>query len=127
MNFLPAKVTAITGNGAGPQVKLAVEGGASLSLPTIPGRLAASDEVLVGVRPEALIPAQDGPIAGKVLLVEHLGGLTLLHVGRHAGDPLIVQCAGNDGTRVGDAIRLTPLAEGCHVFDAKGLRIGADA
>ena len=125
MNFLPATVTAISGNGAGPQVKLALTGGAALSLPTSPGRLAAGEEVLVGIRPEALIPAPDGAIAGTVRLVEHLGGLTLLHVGRETGGPLIVQTAGSDGTRVGDAIRLTPLPEGMHVFDNKGLRVGA--
>ncbi|RFB76508.1 ABC transporter ATP-binding protein [Methylovirgula sp. 4M-Z18] len=127
MNFLKAQVSAVTGNGAGPQVKLVLADGATIAMATLPGRLSPGEEVLLGIRPEALLPSQDGPITGTVRLVEHLGGLTLLHVGRQDGDPMIVQAAGNDGTRVGNTVRLTPLAEGMHIFDTKGMRVGADA
>jgi ABC-type sugar transport system ATPase subunit len=126
MNFLPARVAA-TPNGADGDISLTLASGESLSLPARRGRLAIGEEVLLGIRPEALVPSQEGVIAGTVRLVEHLGGLTLLHLGRDRSDPLVVQTTGNDTSRVGDTIRLAPLAEGMHVFDAKSMRVGADA
>jgi multiple sugar transport system ATP-binding protein len=101
MNLLPA-----TGDGVG----LRLTSGAVL-----PG--SARGELLVGIRPEDLHPADPAtaPLSGKVTLAEPLGSETLLYVDVE-GAELIASGPGQGAPKPGDRIGLTPVA--LHVFDA---------
>ena len=58
----------------------------------------------LGVRPEHLRPADDGEIAGEVMVVERLGGETFLYTQIGAGEMLVVQADGEIPTRVHEKI-----------------------
>ena len=116
MNMLPGHVAGHDATG------LAVDlaSGLRVVVPVAAGAVRTGDAVTLGIRPEALMPRADGDIVGDVLLVERLGGLTLLYVGTGAEQPLIVQTDGADGTRAHVPIRLAVDASACHVFAANG-------
>jgi ABC-type sugar transport system ATPase subunit len=73
-------------------------------------------KVLVGLRPEHLLLAQDGPIAAEVLYVEPMGAQTQLTV-RTGGQELVVVCAGTVVPSPGQTIRLAVDPGLVHVFD----------
>jgi multiple sugar transport system ATP-binding protein len=81
--------------------------------------------VTLGIRPEALRPAADGPLYGEVRLAERLGGLTLLHVTLAGGQAVVVQIEGSAPTRAHDPIRLAVDGAACHVFDGEGRALPA--
>ncbi|MDR3376637.1 MAG: sn-glycerol-3-phosphate ABC transporter ATP-binding protein UgpC [Ancalomicrobiaceae bacterium] len=103
--------------------EIALKDGTRLTIGCGYDRLSVGQIVQLGIRPEALLPTDDGPLAGRVQLVEPLGGLTLLHVRLEGGDMFIVQLAGAAGWRVGSPIRLKAEASGVHLFDSAGQRI----
>ena len=122
MNLLPATVA--EANGAGLALELE-PGGPRITVPTQAGAAAAGQPVTLGIRPEALRPAADGPLYGEVRLVERLGGLTLLHVTLAGGKAVVVQIEGSDPTRAHQPIRLAADGAACHVFDAEGRALPA--
>jgi multiple sugar transport system ATP-binding protein len=76
----------------------------------------------IGIRPEHLdITTGKGGWAGKILLTEHLGSDSFLHV--DAGDigRLVVRASGEFTGKPGDTISLKPQAGRVHRFDNKGL------
>ncbi len=79
----------------------------------------------IGIRPEHLdiIIGKSG-WAGTILLTEHLGSDSFLHV--DAGDigRLVVRAPGEFGGKPGDKINLKPQADRLHRFDDNGLTIG---
>src|SRR3954466_6782084 len=80
MNFLAAKV----GEG-GKTVDLAGTGSAHVSLPLArPTSASQGTAVALGIRPEHLLPALDGPLEFTIEMAEPLGADTLLH--GHFGD-----------------------------------------
>ncbi len=91
----------------------------------IEGAEAARHEAhTIGIRPEHLDVAEDGPWQGTVGVAEHLGSDTFFHV--HASglaDSLTVRAPGEVSFRHGDRIALRPRADQIHRFDAKGLRL----
>ncbi len=122
MNFLKARLAG--GDGAGVAVDLP-SSGARLAVPAAAGAARPGEEVTLGIRPETLRPAADGPLAGEVHLVERLGGLTLLHVTLADGQPVVVQIEGSDPTPPHAPIRLAANGAACHVFDASGRTLPA--
>jgi ABC-type sugar transport system ATPase subunit len=80
--------------------------------------------VTLGVRPEdLLIPSpsdrETSTVAGRVALVERLGGIT--HVHFDAGPHRLMAALPNDtAVTVGDAITLRIRTERLHLFDADG-------
>ncbi|MGF6771658.1 multiple sugar transport system ATP-binding protein [Paraburkholderia sp. GAS199] len=80
MNFLPVKVERADSAG----VTVGLPGGSSITLPFVAGDLKAGDTLTFGIRPEHLSETVTGDVEGKlsgsVIVVEHLGGETLLHV-----------------------------------------------
>jgi multiple sugar transport system ATP-binding protein len=111
MNTLPGAVTTASGTPA-----VDVGGG---HLPVPPGLTASLDDgrpVVVGVRPEHLVLAADGPVEQKVRAVEWLGHECLVF-GSIGGAPVVVRQAGMAPIDAGGSTRLTVDPANVHVFD----------
>jgi multiple sugar transport system ATP-binding protein len=102
---------------------VALAGGDELTVASGPAPPPAESRVQVGIRPEALTPADGGVLSGTVRIVEYLGGLTMVHVARDAEEPIIVQLPGSFHANFGDTVRFDAAASGVHLFDAGGLRM----
>jgi multiple sugar transport system ATP-binding protein len=116
MNLLPAKLAGADDKG----VIAELPAGERVTVPVQADGIQQGAAVTLGIRPEALRPAPDGPLTGDVQIVERLGGLTLLHVVLSGGQTVIVQIEGSDPTRAHQPIRLAVDNETCHIFDGKG-------
>lgn len=78
----------------------------------------------IGVRPEHFeIAGGAGSWAGKVLLSEHLGSDSFLHVDAGDNGRLIVRTEGEYAAKPGDKISLRPLKDRIHRFNAEGKAI----
>ena len=119
MNLIPVHVMAVDGGG----VEVALPSGERLRVAAEATAVRPGDQVTLGVRPESMHPAPDGPIHGDVRLIERLGGLTLLHVAAAGDLGLTVQLDGNDATRAHQPIRLALDPAACHLFNDKGLAL----
>jgi ABC-type sugar transport system ATPase subunit len=115
MNFLPGK-----GAEGG---RIALDAGGSL--PHAQGGVAAGQPVVVGVRPEHLVPASaaDAAVSGNVELVEQLGADTLVHVS--CGSAMVVaRLPGGARAEVGATLALAVDSARVYLFDAAtGARI----
>ncbi|MDJ0777711.1 MAG: sn-glycerol-3-phosphate ABC transporter ATP-binding protein UgpC [Gammaproteobacteria bacterium] len=83
-------------------------------------------EVAVGIRPEHLLPADDGPLEMLAGLAEPLGANTLLHGSlRESGLPLTASLSGvHQLPHAEQPLRLAVDAENVHLFDkASGQRL----
>jgi multiple sugar transport system ATP-binding protein len=79
----------------------------------------------IGIRPEHLeIGAKKGAWPCKILLTEHLGSDSFLHVDGGDLGTLVVRAPGEFSGKPGDAISLTPDPDRLHRFDAAGLALG---
>ena len=89
----------------------------------IPPGLALPDTFLLGIRPEDVRLAADGPLAGEVALTEPLGVETVIHIrsGRHI---LLSIVPGITELKIGDPIAFSITHERLHIFDLDGRRIG---
>ncbi len=77
----------------------------------------------IGIRPEHLAVSKDsGDWQGKVLVAEHLGSDTFLHVATDYGQ-MTVRVSGEMSVGHGDSIWMTPDQAHLHRFGADGLRI----
>jgi sn-glycerol 3-phosphate transport system ATP-binding protein len=113
MNFLPAQAERGT---------LSLANGTELQ-----GAGGAQGGVTLGIRPEHLELAPDGPVEITVSLFEHLGANTLLH-GTLAGTDadIVASLPGHVTATPGSAMRFAAAPQALHLFDAKtGVRIGA--
>jgi multiple sugar transport system ATP-binding protein len=80
----------------------------------------------VGARPEHIaIMADGGDWKGTILLSEHLGSDSFLHVDAGEAGRLTVRASGDFAGKPGDAISLKPDAGRLHRFDASGKAIRA--
>ncbi len=76
----------------------------------------------IGLRPEAISLGDDGPIAGKISHLEHLGADTNVYV--HVDDKLVtVRLFGQHDYEVGAAVRLCFSPGSVFRFDEQGKRI----
>jgi multiple sugar transport system ATP-binding protein len=116
MNLVPAKVQSAGEAGVG----IVLPGGGAVTIPVVPGKAAPGSAVTVGVRPENVSLGGDGPIAGEITVVEHLGGETLVYVNVGEGPLVTVKASGDSGARVGTKVRLSLKAEEASLFDADG-------
>jgi sn-glycerol 3-phosphate transport system ATP-binding protein len=121
MNFLAAKVGADQRS-----VDLAGTGPRRVTLPLAAATSAASGTpVALGMRPEHLLPAADGPLEFEVELAEPLGADTLLH-GRfgEARELVTVRQGGHVLASPGERRRFSADASRLHLFDSQtGRRI----
>jgi multiple sugar transport system ATP-binding protein len=86
------------------------------------GQLAAARGATnIGIRPEHVdIVNGDATWPGRILLTEHLGSDTFLHVELVTGEKIVVRAPGDFAAKPGSAISLTPQEARLHRFDAAG-------
>jgi multiple sugar transport system ATP-binding protein len=77
---------------------------------------------LVGVRPEHIRLTEEGSgeWSGDVLVAEHLGSDTFLHVRVDGNEPIVVRVTGEVKRDKGSRVFLTPEPDRLHLFDAEG-------
>jgi sn-glycerol 3-phosphate transport system ATP-binding protein len=115
MNFMRGKAD---GRGA-----VALDAGGTVR--NVDGRLQAGREVVVGVRPEHLLPASDGErvLSGSVEMIEHLGADSLVHVG-HGEQTVIARLPHGTHPDVGSMFALATEPGRVFLFDGEtGRRI----
>ena len=121
MNFLAGKV--VEGSRA---IELAGTGSVRITLPIgLATTAAAGTPVAVGIRPEHLHPAADGPLEFEIELAEPLGADTLLH-GRfgEARELVTVRQGGHVLAKPGEKRHFTADPGHLHLFDSQtGKRI----
>jgi sn-glycerol 3-phosphate transport system ATP-binding protein len=78
--------------------------------------------VTIGLRPENLQFAGDGPILVKTELLERLGADTIVHGRLEGGTALTARAPGALALRLGETIRLGIMPEHIHLFDAENGR-----
>ena len=83
----------------------------------------AGRKLTIGIRPEALTPG-DGPIKGRLELIEHLGPETLVYI-RSENTILIAKAPAGFREKQGAEISLTPGQQAIHYF-INGKRIAID-
>jgi sn-glycerol 3-phosphate transport system ATP-binding protein len=95
------------------------------ALPAVAPAGAEGKTVTVGLRPEHLEMAGDGPLPLSVELLERLGADTIVH-GRLGGDGILLtaRAAGTINPRLGEVLRFAARPEHVHLFDsASGARL----
>jgi sn-glycerol 3-phosphate transport system ATP-binding protein len=75
--------------------------------------------VTVGLRPEHLDLAGDGPITLKTELLERLGADTIVHGRLAGGAALVARAGGTLALSLGETVRLAIAPEHVHLFDAE--------
>jgi multiple sugar transport system ATP-binding protein len=89
----------------------------------IDGALAAKHGAhTIGIRPEHLNIGTTG-WRGKILLTEHLGSDSFLHVDAGEAGRLVVRADGDFAKKPGDSIAISPVASRLHRFNENGLAI----
>ena len=76
--------------------------------------------VQVGIRPEHIELDEEGPVRGKVAVVERLGADSFVHVDLEAGITVLVRQAGNARLEEETSVRMRFLPEHLHLFNAEG-------
>jgi ABC-type sugar transport system ATPase subunit len=111
MNFLSASVAEARGN----SITVTLQGLPAISAPV--SGVNIGENVTLGIRPENLLPAEEGwPL--EVDLVEQLGGISYIHGRLPSGDRLVVSASGQTRLRSGETIRISAQVEALHVFSS---------
>ncbi|MCK6444225.1 ABC transporter ATP-binding protein [Elstera cyanobacteriorum] len=74
----------------------------------------------LGIRPEHLRLAADGPWEGSVIHIEYLGADTMIYVEVPGAGTLTVRAGEESEHRVGETLRLAPIEAKIHRFDGEG-------
>ena len=111
MNFIKV---AETGRSAG-AIQLRAETGDVFALPR--SAATAGQAATLGIRPEHLSLAGEGPLGGTIATIERLGSETLVYV-EAAGSMLISKTDGEAAAAVGDQVRLQFDPAFAHLFGA---------
>ena len=96
-----------------------VPGGASVTTRVAAEGL-SSQGLALGVRPENLRVAEQGPLRGRVELVEFLGERTLAHLKLEGETPLIVTVPVGQSPKLGAHLHVTVDLADAHLFDESG-------
>ncbi|MCP5233963.1 MAG: TOBE domain-containing protein [Zoogloeaceae bacterium] len=121
MNFLETTIEQVEAE----SVTVGLPGGGTVSVPVKGGKAKVGDKATLGVRPEHLIEGGggDGEVSGTVLVVERLGGGTLIYARLTDDQTISAQIDGDSAIKVDDTIKLGIRNETCHVFTADGLAL----
>jgi multiple sugar transport system ATP-binding protein len=124
MNFVPATVRAVTDS----QLTLTLSQGDLVSIPfkSQSANIAAGDEIILGVRPDDLVPSASGSFVATVDFTERMGGQSLIHLKGPDQADLLWQVQGDVPQPDGAVIRFD-LARSLalHFFNAEGKRVGS--
>jgi multiple sugar transport system ATP-binding protein len=116
MGFVPVTRAAEAGGLAA----VVAPGGASIAT-RVPVEGLPADGLVLGVRPENLRVAEDGPLRGRVQLVEFLGERTLAHLQLVDGTALIATVpTGAASPRIGEPVGVALDVAEAHLFDDEG-------
>ncbi|NGO55300.1 sn-glycerol-3-phosphate ABC transporter ATP-binding protein UgpC [Allomesorhizobium camelthorni] len=120
MNFQPAIAHE---SGGELDLRLGKDGPVIVSHPSVSG-LAGGDSVELGIRPDAIELVETGGLPASVVLVERLGGSSLLHA-RVEGwrDLVTVELPGTYHATAGSPLRLGIAPNHVHLFDRNGRTI----
>ncbi|CDY76849.1 Various polyols ABC transporter, ATP-binding component [Caballeronia glathei] len=120
MNFLNVAVQRADASG----VTVGLPGATSITLPVSSTDVKAGDALVLGIRPEHLTEAAgadaDGRLSGKVMVVEHLGGETLLHVSLDDGALIQVKGSGESAAVDGQVLNAGFGVRHAHLFRENG-------
>jgi len=120
MNFVDVEVMAVDQAG----VTVGLPGGTELTVPCVGEGVQPGQTVALGVRPEHLIEhgglGDDARLSGEVIVVEHLGGETLLHVGLADGRTIQVKGSGESAATDGQRIDIGFSVRHVHLFKQDG-------
>ncbi len=125
MNFLEAKVCALSPDGVG----ITLDGsGETLTVAVSGAALALGQAVTLGVRPEHLetvanAASQPQTLRRTVTLIEALGELSYLHLNAAGEAPLIAKAPGDAQAQVGDTLTFRAPATLCHLFTEDGFAV----
>lgn len=119
MNFIAAEVT----QSAGEQCTVSVAG-ANFDV-AVKRTLEPQEKVQLGVRPEHLQLAENGPLEVKVSVVEQLGAISFVYC-ELAGQQLCVQTQLKTLPQPGDTVHLQVNEQALYLFDEQELRVNAD-
>ena len=117
MNFVKTTITSVV---AGHGLEVAFSNGARVTVPVDGTGMTIGQPVELGVRPEHLSIAMNGPLSGEVIVVERLGNETFAHVQFGADTTLVAQTGGDDPVRLHDSVNLAIDARSCHAFKPDG-------
>ncbi|MGN6230478.1 MAG: ABC transporter ATP-binding protein [Trinickia sp.] len=125
MNFIDVDVLGADSS----SVTIALPGGEPLVVPCEAQGVQVGGRLTLGVRPEHLTESggggSDARVAGEVIVVEHLGGETLLHVGLTDGRTIQVKGSGESAAADGQRIEAGFFVRHAHLFDAEGVALRA--
>lgn len=94
--------------------------GSSLYFPA--PQLALPESMLLGIRPEDIIPHPQGEFQGRLLLTEPLGVETILHI--KAGEQTLISLVpGMTSLRIGDEVRFNTNPDRLHYFKLDRQRV----
>ncbi|KQN92029.1 sugar ABC transporter ATP-binding protein [Sphingomonas sp. Leaf67] len=117
MNLLPATLAAVTPGGA----TLRLTDGALVATAALVGIDDVGTSVTLGVRPEHLVPDDDGPFVGAVELFERLGPLSFAHLGARGDvDTIVAQLPGDRSVTLGETLHFSIPPGDAHVFATDG-------
>jgi len=119
MNFVEVKAMATSAQG----VTVQLPGGAALTVPVASANVSVGDALTLGVRPDHLKVGASGAVAGSVMVVERLGGLTYLYVQLTPSQLIIVHAAGNSPVKVSDVVNVELEARLAHLFRSDGVAL----
>lgn len=92
-----------------------------LHLP-VPAGLSLPEDILLGIRPEDVIPDPEGSYEGSIILKEPLGVETIVHL-QTGGVTVVSLLPGMSHLKIGDSIRFRILPDRLHPFTPDGKRV----
>ncbi|MFZ5964828.1 ABC transporter ATP-binding protein [Thalassococcus sp. BH17M4-6] len=121
MNFLAGRVSTQDAR------LLELEGGETVPLPADGFAQRPGEAVTLGVRPNHMTMAEDGPAGMTVRSVEQLGGESYIYGTLANGTALTLHLPGQIGATIGETLRVAPKTEEVHLFDTDtGLSLRRD-
>lgn len=121
MNFLPGKISAQKAGG----VMVTLKDAASAVLIPVTSQPQIGQPVEIGIRPDRMIPAADGPLDLLIETVEHLGSAQIVYATSRSGQPLTMTLDQQAGHPLleGQTIRVAFDPSRALLFGEDGLRL----
>ncbi|MER8385735.1 sn-glycerol-3-phosphate ABC transporter ATP-binding protein UgpC [Mesorhizobium sp. M0166] len=119
MNFVQGKIGRLNGS-----LGLTLGEGVTVALPGRSVELPDGTPITIGVRPEH-VEIGSGPLKARIETTEILGSETVIHARLDSGLGFTVTRRGISGAKAGEDLSLALPAAFVHLFDDKGMAVGA--